>query len=211
MKREAILYILFLFFCCLPVINVLGQEDVKQPLAFNDFFHEKMEKIVGILPVYQDSTSVYLEIPDRLLGREIEIRAQINKGFDMVARPLESLGVVYLEKVEHGSIYLQRRIFSERVSGKKDELYEAFRKSNLQPVDIVYPIKAYASGNSGYIIDITEILKTRDEWFKVSFSKMRGQESSLAKIPVFIVFNFPFKSRTICFATLSPILGNFFK
>lgn len=182
MKRVDRLYILLLFFCCLTVVNVLGQEDVKQPLAFNDFFHEKMEKIVGILPVYQDSTSVYLEIPDRLLGREIEIRAQINKGFDMVARPLESLGVVYLEKVKNGSIYLQRRNFSERVSGKKDELYEAFRKSNLQPVDIVYPIKAYASGNSGYIIDITEMLKTRDEWFKVSFSKMRGQESSLAKI-----------------------------
>ena len=57
MKRVDRLYILLLFFCCLTVVNVLGQEDVKQPLAFNDFFHEKMEKIVGILPVYQERVS----------------------------------------------------------------------------------------------------------------------------------------------------------
>ena len=63
-------------------------------MVFDEFFHGTMKKQEGILSVYQDSARVYLEIPRKLLGREIEIRAQINKGFDMVARPLESVGVV---------------------------------------------------------------------------------------------------------------------
>ena len=43
--------------------------------GFEKFFHGKMEKISGVLPVYQDSAKVYIEIPERLLGRELEIRA----------------------------------------------------------------------------------------------------------------------------------------
>jgi len=151
-------------------------------LAFEDFFHGKMEKISGILPVYRDSAKVYMEIPEHLLGRELEIRAQVNKGFDMVARPLESMGVVYLQKVDGHSIYVQRRLFSERVANKNNELYEALCKSNKQPVDIVYPVVAYSAGGKGYIIDVTEMLKTGDDWFKVATPQVRDQDASRARI-----------------------------
>jgi len=151
-------------------------------LAFEDFFHGKMEKISGILPVYRDSAKVYMEIPEHLLGRELEIRAQVNKGFDMVARPLESMGVVYLQKVDGHSIYVQRRLFSERVANKNNELYEALCKSNKQPVDIVYPVVAYSAGGKGYIIDVTEMLKTGDDWFKVAAPQVRDQDVSRARI-----------------------------
>lgn len=184
MKSGNSLLVCLLFFCLIAVRGY-GQK----PMAFDEFFHGKMKKHEGILPVYQDSARVYLEIPGKLLGREIEIRAQINKGFDMVARPLESLGVVYIQKVENDVVYLQRRIFSERVSNEKDELYEALKKSNMQPVDIMYPVKAYPADGNGYIIDITEILRAKDEWFKVSGRGIREQNASLAK--VFGVHTFP--------------------
>ena len=77
---------LCLVICCWTVGKGVGQNTGKQPLAFEDFFHGKMEKISGIFPVYRDSAKVYMEIPEHLLGRELEIRAQVNKGFDMVAR-----------------------------------------------------------------------------------------------------------------------------
>lgn len=171
-----------LMVCCLVTTGVYGQGDKKQPLSFEEFFHEKMERFAGVLPVYRDSAKVYLEIAENLLGREIEIRAQVNKGFDMVARPMEGLGVVYLEKAEEGVVYWQRRIFTERVMDEKSELLEAFQKSNMQPVDMMYPIKAYTADRKGYIIDITEVLRTSEEWFKVAFTKLREQKSSLAKI-----------------------------
>ena len=173
---------LCLVICCWTVGKGVGQNTGKQPLAFEDFFHGKMEKISGILPVYRDSAKVYMEIPEHLLGRELEIRAQVNKGFDMVARPLESMGVVYLQKVDGHSIYVQRRLFSERVANKNNELYEALCKSNKQPVDIVYPVVAYSAGGKGYIIDVTEMLKTGDDWFKVATPQVRDQEASRARI-----------------------------
>ena len=174
---------LCLVICCWTVGKGVGQNTGKQPLAFEDFFHGKMEKISGILPVYRDSAKVYMEIPEHLLGRELEIRAQVNKGFDMVARPLESMGVVYLQKVDGHSIYVQRRLFSERVANKNNELYEALCKSNKQPVDIVYPVVAYSAGGKGYIIDVTEMLKTGDDWFKVATPQVRDQDASRARIP----------------------------
>ena len=173
---------LCLLICCWTVGKGVGQNTGKQPLAFEDFFHGKMEKISGIFPVYRDSAKVYMEIPEHLLGRELEIRAQVNKGFDMVARPLESMGVVYLQKVDGHSIYVQRRLFSERVANKNNELYEALCKSNKQPVDIVYPVVAYSAGGKGYIIDVTEMLKTGDDWFKVAAPQVRDQDVSRARI-----------------------------
>ena len=173
---------LCLVICCWTVGKGVGQNTGKQPLAFEDFFHGKMEKISGIFPVYRDSAKVYMEIPEHLLGRELEIRAQVNKGFDMVARPLESMGVVYLQKVDGHSIYVQRRLFSERVANKNNELYEALCKSNKQPVDIVYPVVAYSAGGKGYIIDVTEMLKTGDDWFKVATPQVRDQDVSRARI-----------------------------
>ena len=173
---------LCLVICCWTVGKGVGQNTGKQPLAFEDFFHGKMEKISGIFPVYRDSAKVYMEIPEHLLGRELEIRAQVNKGFDMVARPLESMGVVYLQKVDGHSIYVQRRLFSERVANKNNELYEALCKSNKQPVDIVYPVVAYSAGGKGYIIDVTEMLKTGDDWFKVAAPQVRDQDASRARI-----------------------------
>lgn len=173
---------LCLVICCWTVGKGVGQNTGKQPLAFEDFFHGKMEKISGIFPVYRDSAKVYMEIPEHLLGRELEIRAQVNKGFDMVARPLESMGVVYLQKVDGHSIYVQRRLFFERVANKNNELYEALCKSNKQPVDIVYPVVAYSAGGKGYIIDVTEMLKTGDDWFKVAAPQVRDQDVSRARI-----------------------------
>lgn len=173
---------LCLVICCWTVGKGVGQNTGKQPLAFEDFFHGKIQKISGIFPVYRDSAKVYMEIPEHLLGRELEIRAQVNKGFDMVARPLESMGVVYLQKVDGHSIYVQRRLFSERVANKNNELYEALCKSNKQPVDIVYPVVAYSAGGKGYIIDVTEMLKTGDDWFKVAAPQVRDQDVSRARI-----------------------------
>ena len=182
MKIGYRLCLLCLVICCWTIGKGVGQNTVEQPLAFEKFFHGKMEKISGVLPVYRDSAKVYIEIPERLLGRELEIRAQVNKGFDMVARPLESMGVVYLQKVEDHSIYIQRRLFSERVADKNNELYKALCKSNKQPVDIIYPVVAYSADEKGYIIDVTDMLKTGDDWFKVTASQIREQDASRARI-----------------------------
>ncbi len=175
------LRILFFIFYLLPSPSILAQEKEK-PLAFDDFFKDKMTKTEGILPIYQENENIYLEIPQNLIGREIEIRAQINRGLDMIARPMQSLGVVRLEIFDKQTICFQKAIFAERVLDEKSELQQTFKASNKQPIDILYPIVAYSKNKEGYIIDITDILKNGNEWFQMKYNHVRTLNSKYSRI-----------------------------
>lgn len=175
------LYILFFILYLLPSSLVSAQEK-EEPLAFDDFFKDSMTKTAGVLPIYQEGENIYLEIPQNLIGREIEIRAQINRGFDMIARPMQSLGVVRLEMGQKQTICFQQGIFAERVLDKESELQQTFKSSNKQPIDILYPIVAYAKNKEGYIIDITNVLKNGDQWFQMNYSHVRALDPQHSKI-----------------------------
>lgn len=175
------LCILFSAICLLTFLPTFAQQQ-ERSLAFNDFFKEGMTKIDGIFPVYQQNGNVYLEIPKQFIGREIEIRAQVNQGFDMIDRPLQSLGVVRLEMEDKQNICFQQGIFDERILNPKSELQQAFQTSNKQPSQISYPITAYTKDQNGYIIDITDILKNGDNWFQMRYSHVRALNPQHSKI-----------------------------
>ena len=75
------LYTLFFILFLLPSSLVFAQEK-EGPLAFDAFSEEGMTKTEGVLPIYQKGENIYLEIPQKLIGREIEIRAQVNRRYD---------------------------------------------------------------------------------------------------------------------------------
>lgn len=154
----------------------------EEPVGFDAFFKEGMTKIEGVFPVYKENEKIYLEIPQKSIGREIEIRTQINRGFDMIARPMQSLGVVRLEMGQNHTICFQKGIFAERILDEKSELQQSFRASNKQPIDIVYPIIAYAKNREGYIIDITSILKEGKSWFRMTYNHVRALNSEYSKV-----------------------------
>ena len=54
MKIGYRLCLLCLVICCWTIGKGVGQNTVEQPLAFEKFFHGKMEKISGVLPVYRE-------------------------------------------------------------------------------------------------------------------------------------------------------------
>lgn len=175
------LYTLFFILFLLPSSLVFAQEK-EGPLAFDAFFEEGMTKTEGVLPIYQKGENIYLEIPQKLIGREIEIRAQVNRGLDMIARPMQSMGVVRLEMGQKQNICFQQGIFTERVLDEKSELQQTFKNSNKQPIDILYPIVAYSENKEGYIIDITDILKNGDKWFQMRYNHVRALNSKYSKI-----------------------------
>lgn len=47
-----------------------------------------MDKIDGVFPVYVAEKEIYLEIPEKYIGREIEVSGQIDRGFDLLNRRL---------------------------------------------------------------------------------------------------------------------------
>ena len=57
-----------------------AQDSVK---SFDEFFVAGMDKIDGVFPVYVAEKEIYLEIPEKYIGREIEVSGQIDRGFDL--------------------------------------------------------------------------------------------------------------------------------
>lgn len=130
--------------------------------------------------VYHKGRSIYITIPEQVVGREIEIRAQVNKGFDMVARPVGSLGVVRVVKRDSSSIAFQQEICNERIPADH-ALAASFRKSNVQPGEAHYEILSH-DPQKGYLIEITKPLVTGNEWFRYSFSNVRSLETQHCEV-----------------------------
>ena len=87
MKRRR--YVIGILLCVTALLQ--AQDSVK---SFDEFFVAGMDKIDGVFPVYVAEKEIYLEIPEKYIGREIEVSGQIDRGFDLLNRPVDGLGVV---------------------------------------------------------------------------------------------------------------------
>ena len=100
MKNKRVLFFILL---CVGAL-VQAQETVR---PFEEFFVEGMKKIDGVFPVYVADGEVYLEIPSEYIGREMQISAQIDRGFDLLCRPANGLGVVRITSPTEGTVCFQ--------------------------------------------------------------------------------------------------------
>ncbi len=149
--------------------------------SFDSFFSGEMKKTEGLFPVYRTVDRVFLEIPRAFIGREVEVRAQIDRGFDMINRPVESLGVICLSAPDSLTISFQRPFYNERMPAVNNPNRAAFALSNVQHSGIPYSIVSY-SPNGGAIIEITKQLLSGDDWFNYQFSFMRALLPELSKV-----------------------------
>lgn len=174
MKKK--IYIILLWLCVVVFAN--AQEN---PKSFDTFFVDGMERIDGIFPVYVAGQEIYLEIPREYIGREIEIRGQIDRGFDLIGRSAKGMGVVRLLSPEEGIVCFQQPFYTERILDEKSLYAHAFSLSNTQPSGVTYPVVAY-SAERGAIIRITEHLLTGDDWFNYEYVFVRAMVSGLSKV-----------------------------
>ena len=107
MKNKKVLFFILL---CVGAF-VQAQETVR---PFEEFFVEGMKKIDGVFPVYVADGEVYLEIPSEYIGREMQISAQIDRGFDLLCRPANGLGVVRITSPIEGTVCWKTRLCRSR-------------------------------------------------------------------------------------------------
>ena len=84
MKRRR--YVIGILLCVTALLQ--AQDSVK---SFDEFFVAGMDKIDGVFPVYVAEKEIYLEIPEKYIGREIEVSGQIDRGFDLLNRPVDGI------------------------------------------------------------------------------------------------------------------------
>ena len=107
-------YVIIILLCMAAWLQ--AQDSVK---AFDEFFVTGMKKIEGVFPVYVAEKEVYLEIPREYIGREIEVRGQIDRGFDLLNRPVTGLGVVRIMSPDKATICFQKPFYTERILDEK--------------------------------------------------------------------------------------------
>lgn len=174
MKNKKVLFFILL---CVGAF-VQAQETVR---PFEEFFVEGMKKIDGVFPVYVADGEVYLEIPSEYIGREMQISAQIDRGFDLLCRPANGLGVVRITSPTEGTVCFQQPFYMERILDTESVYQQAFSLSNVQPEGISHSVVSY-SGERGAIIRITEYLLNGDEWFSYQYSFIRSLVPALSEV-----------------------------
>lgn len=174
MKRRK--YVIGILLCVTALLQ--AQNSVK---PFDEFFVAGMNKIDGVFPVYVAEKEIYLEIPEKYIGREIEVSGQIDRGFDLLNRPVDGLGVVRIVSPDKGAICFQKPFYTERILDEKSAYRQSFSLSNIQPAGKSYPVVAY-SKEQGAIIRITDYLMTADDWFSYNYSFIRSLVPEMSAI-----------------------------
>lgn len=115
----------------------------------------------GLFAVHQLRDTVYFEIPDSILHQDIMVISRLVKGPG-------GYGVYAGEELNEKTIQFERgpdstiRIRYDLVISDADStsaIYKAVVKSNLNPIVISFPIKAYSKDSTSCVIDVTKFLR----------------------------------------------------
>ncbi len=116
----------------------------------------------GLFTVHENKDTVYFEIPDSILHRDIEVINRLSAGPG-------GTGVYAGEVLDEKTIQFERnaadstiRIRYDLVISSADtasDIFKAVTQSNENPVVASFPIKAYNPDHSAYVIDMTKWLK----------------------------------------------------
>ncbi len=114
----------------------------------------------GLFTIHQYKDSIYFEIPDSLLGRDIMVINRLAKGpagYD--AFPGEELDqkTIQFEKGKDSSIRVRYDLIVN-LADTANAIYKAVSASSINPVVVTFPIKAYNKDSSAYVIDVSKFL-----------------------------------------------------
>lgn len=159
------------------LLSLADSQASSQSMANSEkMFLTQMETIAeGTFPIYKRGDSILMEFPRQLDGREIEIFGQVDEGFGLLNRPVQSLGVVCLSIPDSMTVEFRQPFYAERVLNPKSHLLKPFLQSN-GPIlgDVYHAVSVSKNGNP--IIDITDVVRGEKEWVG---SPQNGQIRSL--------------------------------
>lgn len=131
----------------------------------------------GLFTVHQHKDTVYFEIPDSLLHRDIMVINRLRlapAGMDMYAGEELEEKTIQFERGADSSILIRFNLLINRAE-PGNEIYKAVVRSNLNPVAYSFPIKAYSKDSNSYVIDVTKFLTDK------SFVNDINQKTQLAQ------------------------------
>ncbi|HLX90660.1 MAG TPA: zinc-dependent metalloprotease [Puia sp.] len=116
----------------------------------------------GLFTVHLLKDTVYFEIPESILGRDIEVINSLVQGPGGThlysGEDIDEKTIFF----EHGDQDSSIRIRYDWIISSADSgsnIFKAVTKSNLNPISISFPIKAYGPNEKTYVIDVSKWIR----------------------------------------------------
>jgi hypothetical protein len=114
----------------------------------------------GLFLVHKIDDKYYFEIPDSLLKREVLFTTRLVKvptGSPRFAGELVNSIIVSFEKTNDDKIYV-RAVTNVAVADSTNAISKAVRNSTIDPIAMVFDIKARGTQNKSSVIDVTDFI-----------------------------------------------------
>lgn len=148
-----------------PSQNPSQKADPNAPKPFSEVVTKDASRSQGLFTIYRQNRSIFMEIPDSIIGRDILIvsrisqaaadnrgkRAPVGYAGDQINRRL-----VRFEQRQN-KLDLRELSFSER-SNDTLGMYQAVKNSNVLPIVLSLDVKAFRAGKHP-VIDITNLVE----------------------------------------------------
>lgn len=168
----------FLFFTCytLSAQSLYTQNRMDTlavappPKPYTEVITSKAVSDTGMFTVHKVANKYFFEIPDSMMGREILVVSRISKGaagsrMGMLGYAGDQVGqnIIRFERGPNENVFIRNISFSEYAKDSASSMFMAVSKSNLQPIAMAFPIKAYAKGGAGCVIDVTDFISNDND------------------------------------------------
>ena len=114
----------------------------------------------GLFTVHKYKDTVYFEIPDSMLHRDIMVINRLTKapgGYGMYAGEELDEKTITFEKGPDSSIRIRYDLFINQADSSSD-IFKAVVTSSVNPVIVSFPVKAYGEDSGSYVIDVSKFL-----------------------------------------------------
>jgi hypothetical protein len=139
-------------------IRLLARSEIK-PYAAVITKNYRTER--GLFTIHQFRDSIYFEIPDSMLRRDIMVINRITKapgGFGAYSGEELDEKTILFEKGPNATINIRYDLIISEAD-TTSAIYKAVVRSNLNPVVVSLPIKAYGKDSASYVVDGAKFLK----------------------------------------------------
>ncbi len=144
----------------------LPPQKIGAPKPYSEVITAKAVSKPGLFTVHKVEEKWYFEIPDSLLNKEILAVTRYSRvpgGGEVYGGELANQQTIQWEKGPNNNIFL-RVVTTINVADSSNQIYEAVKNSNENPIAGVFDIKAFGKDSTGkdsasVVIDVTDFFR----------------------------------------------------
>ena len=140
-----------------------------------DFIKPAAKRHAGMVNIYEQNDRYFMEVPDKLLGRDLLVFVSLIRGSaqeNRSSRDMYGFGgdalfnkVIRFDKGGKDKLFLQEPIFSTVMPDSTSEMYGALQASNMTPIVEGFDVKAKT--DTSVLVDITDMYKSDHSYFSL--------------------------------------------